>query len=370
MTLSVGVNMLWCVPGHVGGSEEYFVRQLLGLSQLADRCAVTAFVPRGFVAVHPEVASAVEVVEAGHDCRSRARRVFAENTWLYSRSTSFDLVHHGGGTMPSRSSSPSVVTVHDLQYLTYPQYFTRTKLAYLGRRVPNAVRRATVVAVPSEHVKSTVVTSFGVDPSRVVVVRHGIESTLGSSPTPEAELRRRFSITTPRVLVYPAITHPHKNHEFLLRLLASAWSDPQLGIVFAGGAGLADDDVSRLVSELGLSSRVVRTGRVSPADRDGLIAMAEAVVFPSKFEGFGAPVLEAMAIGTPVIASDATALPEVIADGGIVRGLEANLWADALDVVRERRSELIVKGRARAANFSAVESARDLLGAYELAVRA
>ena len=358
MTLSVAMNMLWCVPGRVGGSEEYFVRQLLGLSQLADRCAVTAFVPRGFIDVHPEVAAAGEVVEAGHDCLSRVRRVFTENTWLHARSKGFDLVHHGGGTMPSRSSSPSVVTVHDLQYLTYPQYFTRTKLAYLGRRVPNAVRRATVV------------TAVGVDPSRVVVVRHGIESTLGSSPTPEAELRRRFSITTPRVLVYPAITHPHKNHEFLLRLMASAWSDPQLGIVFAGGAGLADDDVSRLVSELGLSSRVVRTGRVSPADRDGLIAMAEAVVFPSKFEGFGAPVLEAMAIGTPVIASDATALPEVIADGGIVRGLEANLWADALDVVRERRSELIAKGRARSANFSAAESARDLLGAYELAVRA
>lgn len=271
--------------------------------------------------------------------------------------------------MPSRSFTPSVVTVHDLQYLTYPHYFTRTKLAYLTKRVPNAVRRASVVAVPSEHVKSTVVASFGVDPSRVVVVRHGVESTLGSSPTPEAELRRRFSITTPRVLVYPAITHPHKNHEFLLRLLASAWNDADVSVVFAGGVGLADDDVTRLVSQLGLTSRVVRTGRVSPADRDGLIAMAEAVVFPSMFEGFGAPVLEAMAIGTPVITSDATALPEVVADAGVIRGLEIDLWADALDVVRERRHELIAKGRARAANFGAIDSARDLLAAYELAVR-
>ena len=370
MTLSVAVNMLWCVPGQVGGSEEYFVRQLLGLSQMPDRCEARAFVPRGFVAAHPEVARAVDVVEASHGCRSRARRVLTENTWLHAQSKGCDLVHHGGGTMPSRSMSPSVVTVHDVQYLTYPQYFTRTKLAYLTKRVPNAVRRAAVVAVPSGHVKSTVVTSFGVDPSRVVVVRHGIESTLGSSPTSEAELRRRFSITAPRVLVYSAITHPHKNHEFLLRLLASVWSDPDLCVVFAGGAGFADDDVSRLVVELGLSSRVVRTGRVSPVDRDGLIAMAEAVVFPSMFEGFGAPVLEAMAIGTPVIASDVTALPEVIADGGIVRGLETDLWADALDEVRARRVELIAKGRARAANFSAIESARDLLGAYELAARA
>lgn len=368
MTLSVAVNMLWCVPGQVGGSEEYFVRQLLGLSQMPDRCEARAFVPRGFVAAHPEVARAVDVVEASHGCRSRARRVLTENTWLHAQSKGCDLVHHGGGTMPSRSMSPSVVTVHDVQYLTYPQYFTRTKLAYLTKRVPNAVRRAAVVAVPSGHVKSTVVTSFGVDPSRVVVVRHGIESTLGSSPTSEAELRRRFSITAPRVLVYPAITHPHKNHEFLLTLLAGPWSDPEISVVFAGGTGLADERVTRRISELGLGERVIRTGRVRPADRDGLIAMAEAVVFPSQFEGFGAPVLEAMAIGTPVVASDSTALPEVIGAAGIVLPLVEGEWASALEGVRARRAELIAAGKTRAAQFTARASADDLIRAYELAV--
>ena len=368
MTLSVGVNMLWCVPGEVGGSEEYFVRQLLGLAEFRSRCDVTAFVPRGFVAAHPDVASAVRVVESTSDCRSRLGRIGVENTWLVRQTKHFDLVHHGGGTMPTRSASPSVVTIHDLQYLTYPEYFTRTKRAYLGRRVPNAARRATVLTVPSEHVKSNVTTSFGIDPARIVVVRHGIESTLGMHPTSEADLRARFEIRTPRVLVYPAITHPHKNHEFLLELLAGPWSDPNISVVFAGGAGLADERVTRTIADKGLGERVVRTGRVRPADRDGLIAMAEAVVFPSQFEGFGAPVLEAMAIGTPVIASNATAIPEVVDGAGIVLPLTISDWSTALDSVRARRSELVASGKIRAAHFTARGSAEDLLVAYEMAV--
>ncbi len=368
MTLKVGVNMLWCVPGEVGGSEEYFVRQLLGLAEFPTRCDVTVFVPRGFVAAHPDVASAVRVVESESDCRSRLRRIVVENTWLARHAKKFDLIHHGGGTMPSRSKTPCVATIHDLQYLTYPDYFTSTKRAYLGRRVPNAARRATVITVPSRHVKTSVASSFGIDPARIVVVRHGIEPTLGMHPTPEAELRARFGIRTSRVLVYPAITHPHKNHEFLLELLAGPWSDPDISVVFAGGAGLADERVARAIADKGLSERVVRTGRVRPADRDGLIAMAEAVVFPSQFEGFGAPVLEAMAIGTPVIASDATAIPEVVDGAGVVLPLTIDEWSTALNVVSARRSELIAAGKSRAAHFTARGSAEDLLGAYEMAV--
>lgn len=366
---SVAVNMLWCVPGHVGGSEEYFVRQLLGLAEVTTRFDVTAFVPRGFAAVHPDVERAVRLVEANSDCHRRLGRIVAENTWLADKTKDFSLVHHGGGTMPTRSMSPSVVTIHDLQYLTYPEYFTATKRAYLRRRVPNAARRATVITVPSTHVKMSVCSAFGVDPSRVVVVRHGVESTIGSKPTTEDGLRERFGIRSPRVLVFPAITHPHKNHEFIVRLLAGPWSDPEVSVVFAGGAGLADENVTRLIAELGVGDRVIRPGRVHPADRDGLIAMAEAVIFPSRFEGFGAPVLEAMALGTPVIASDATAIPEVVGDAGLVLPLVDDAWADALDVVRSRRAELIAAGKTRAAQFTSRKSAEDLVAAYELAMR-
>ena len=97
--------------------------------------------------------------------------------------------------------------------------------------------------------------------------------------------------------------------------------------------------------------------------------MATALVFPSEYEGFGAPVLEAMALGTPVIASDRTALPEVVGDAGLVLPLELDAWAGALAEVDLRRSELVAAGAERAAAFTAASSAGDLLGAYRRALR-
>jgi glycosyltransferase involved in cell wall biosynthesis len=106
---------------------------------------------------------------------------------------------------------------------------------------------------------------------------------------------------------------------------------------------------------------------VSQADRDGLIAMADALVFPSEYEGFGAPALEAMTLGTPVIASDRTALREVVAGAGLSLPLEIDEWAGALDEVRQRRDEFVAAGRVRAQEFTAAHSAADLIAAYRVA---
>ena len=157
--------------------------------------------------------------------------------------------------------------------------------------------------------------------------------------TDEAELRRRFALGDDRVFVYPAMTAPHKRHDFLVELMQRHWTDPDLRLVLIGGQGLAEDDVARAIdrSPTEVRQRIVRLGRVSDADRNGLLAMAEAMVFPSEYEGFGAPLIEAMALGTPVICSDATCLPEVVGDAAVVRPLQLDAWADALDEVAARR---------------------------------
>lgn len=366
---SVAVNLLWCVPGEVGGSEEYLARQLGGLSEHDHRLEVTIYGPAGYAAAHPEL-DGIPIVEASIDGRSRLRRVVAEHTWLTSRTRGADIVHHGGGTVPGRAPGRIVVTIHDLQYLSYPGYFTRHKLAYLRRQVPRAVARAGTVAVPSEYVRQTVITAFGADPSDVLVVRHGLETGLAERATPEPELRRRYRLgESTRVLVYPAVTHPHKRHDFLLEVMAQRWTDDDLRLVLLGGRGLADERVARLIAELHLGDRVLRPGRVPAADRDGLIRMATAMVFPSEYEGFGAPVLEAMALGTPVVAGDRAAVPEVLGDAGLALPLEPDAWAGALEVVERSRPELVAAGRARATEFTARDSAADLLRAYRRALR-
>ena len=357
--------MLWCVPGSVGGSEEYFVRQLLGLAEIGAPFDVAVYAPRGFITAHPEVAAVVKVVEAPSSCRNRELRVGLENTWLASRTSRAHVVHHGGGTMPYRGNCSTLLTVHDVQYLTFPEYFSRLKLAYLRNRVPSAIRRATVIAAPSEYVRSSIEHNFGADRARTTVVRHGLEQEIGQGKTSESELRQRFNLGQSRILVMPAITHPHKNHQFILDLLANQWRAEDVKVVMVGGKGLADDAVQRQIVDLGLSERVVRSGRVNAADRDGLLAMAEALVFPSLYEGFGAPVIEAMALGAPVITSNCASLPEVVGDAGLVLGLSSSEWSGALDQVRKQRHELVQRGLARAAQFSAAKSAEDLVLAYE-----
>jgi glycosyltransferase involved in cell wall biosynthesis len=364
----VAVNLLWCVPGRVGGSEDYLVRQLLGLAEHQARHGVdfapTLYCGPGFVAAHPDLAAVLPMVTGPVDGISRPRRVFVENQWLSRRTRRAALVHHGGGTAPTIGNRSIVLTIHDLQYLTYPEYVSATKLRYLRLAVPRSVERAGVVAVPSQYVRSTVIGAFHVDPQDVVIVPHGVEADLGASATAPDRLRGRYRLGEGPILVYPAITHPHKGHLFLLEMMASKRVDPELTLVLIGGAGAAEEQVRAAIVRLGLSRRVIRAGRVPSNDRDGLIAMAEALVFPSEYEGFGAPVVEAMALGTPVICSDQPALAEVVGGAGIVLPRDIDVWTGALADVAARRSELVAAGRRRVEHFSAVRSGAALAGAY------
>ena len=134
--LRVGVNLLWCVPGAVGGSEEYLARQLDGLADVAPEIDATLFVVPGYAAAHPDVAARHPLVVADVDARRRSRRIVAETTWLPPRLAGVDVVHHGGGTVPPRSPGPVLLTIHDVQYRTYPKYQTRLKRQYLRLAVP------------------------------------------------------------------------------------------------------------------------------------------------------------------------------------------------------------------------------------------
>jgi alpha-1,3-rhamnosyl/mannosyltransferase len=366
--VDVAVNLLWCIPGEVGGSEQYLVRQLIGLAAQPAEFVPTVYCLPEFVDAHPELGPLYRLVSADISGAHRSRRIVAEHTWLRRRTRGAELVHHGGGTAPLVGSHPFVLTVHDLQHLTHPEYVRGAKRRYLDAMIPRSVRRATVVAVPTEYVKSTVVDAYGTDPDRIVVVPHGVEPGLGATAPSEFDLRRRYGLGGGPILVLPAITHPHKGHRFLLEVMARHWTDPDLRLVLLGGAGTAEAKVDADIERLGLRPRVVRPGRVSDADRDGLISLATALVFPSEYEGFGAPVVEAMALGTPVVCSDQPALAEVVAGAGLVLPRDVEAWGDALDEVARRRNELRTAGRRRAAEFTTERSGAALASAYRLAV--
>jgi len=366
--VQAGVNLLWCVPGEVGGSEQYLVRQLVGLASQPTGFVPTIFCVSAFVDAHPELAQLYPMVPATITGRDRRRRVVAEHTWLASRTRHADLVHHGGGTAPSRGGRPIVLTIHDLQYETFPEYLHPIKLRYLRAAMPRSVARAASIAVPTEYVKTTVVDRFDVDPDRVVVVRHGVEPGFGAQARSEFEVRRDYGLGSGRVVVLPAITHPHKGHRFLLDVMRRHWTDPDLRLVLLGGQGSAEREVAAEIEKLGLSSRVIRPGRVSDEDRDGMIGLAHALVFPSEYEGFGAPVVEAMALGVPVICSDQAALREVTGGAALVLERDHEAWADALDVVERERDAMRTAGLRRADEFTAAKSGESLAEAYRTAL--
>lgn len=365
----VAVNLLWCVPG-VGGSEEYLVRQLVGLTENTHDCAVDVFAPKGFSARQPRLASHFNVVEAPSSCARRVVRIALEHTWLMWRTRRHDVVHHGGGTMPRWGNTATVLTIHDVQWTKYPEYVAPVKLKYLRRVVPSSLRRATRIVVPSHFVAETLVENFAVPAEKISVVRHGVESDVLAHRTQETVLRDRWKLGSGPVLAFPAITHPHKNHVFVLELMASTvgpWADPSLRLVCAGSAGSSDAMVKQFITQHGLQDRVVMPGRISEVDRNGLLAMSEAMVFPSQYEGFGAPLIEAMHLGTAVLASNCASIPEVVGDAGIVTPLDPDAWTQALIHIRTQRDDLVRLGHQRAAYFTTALSGADLLAAYRLA---
>ena len=368
----VGLNLVWMVPGTVGGSESYLTRLMSGLAEGSSELDLTVFALPSFADAHPALARAFEVIYAPVSGSRKALRVAGENSWLayQCRRLRLDLVHHGGGILPLVRSGASLLTIHDLQYLEHPSYFSAIKRTYLRRMVPRSVRGSRLVLTPSEFTRSLVINRMQADPDAVVVIPHGIAPVVGGGAA--GDLRARYDLPGPFFL-YPAFTYPHKNHLVLIEAFTALLKDhPGLRLVLAGGNGSAEAAILDRVHALGVSAQVKRLGYISQGDLDSLYLEATATTFPSRYEGFGAPVLEAMARGCPVIAADAAALPEVIGRAGrLVAPDDVKGWAGAmreLIVDDGLRRSLSTAGLERARRFTWTHSAALLRDAYRLAL--
>nr|MBA2601905.1 glycosyltransferase family 4 protein [Actinomycetota bacterium] len=364
----VGINLLWMVPGVVGGSETYLARLLYGLAERSSELDYTIFALPQFKDAHPDLAKTFKTAYAPVSGSWKSFRVAGENSWLARecRRRHIDLVHHAGGIVPMVRAARPILTIHDLQYLYYPEYFTRAKLSYLKRMVPRSCETARLVLTPSEFTRRTVIERMNIDPEVVVVVPHGISPR--ESADGEGNIRKRYGIEG-RFFLYPAITYPHKNHLVLIEAFARTLKvHSDVTLVLTGAKGSIEVKVAKSVRELGIESNVRRLGYIPSHDLDALYDEAVALTFPSRFEGFGAPVLEAMARGCPVIAADATALPEVVGDSGcLVSPDNAEQWHQAmLELVEnpEDRERYAKAGLARAGDFTWRRSADILEKAY------
>lgn len=366
------VNLLWLVPGRVGGSEDSVTTMLAALdAELADgggpevRLALTDAV----AAAHPDLVARFPTERVRLDARSKVRRVLAEQSVLagVARRCGAVAVHHAGGIVPLVHPGRTVLTVHDLQPLDLPQNFAPVKRTYVRAMVGRSARTADVVCVPSRFTAGRVVDLLGVPADRVVEVPWSAPLPADGTPPPSVDLPDR------PFFLWPAITYPHKNHVLLLeafRRVVDAGADVEL--VLTGGEGPSEADVRAAVDRLGLSDRVRRTGRVPRPALDALYAAAAAVVVPSRYEGFGLPVLEAQLRGCPVVAADAGSLPEVADAADLVAPDDVAGWAAAmlavLDLPADERRRRADRGRARARQWTPARTAAAQLAAYRRVV--
>ncbi len=326
--MRVGLALLTLFPGRVGGSETS-VRGLLGeyaagngpdeVVVLANRHVMDAYrdFERGPVRLH-HVASYRP--GDGDLTRLLAMAGAALRPGRAARDVpaGLDLLHYAVTVPIPATPAPRVVTLHDLQHHDLPDLFSRGERAYRRWAYDGSARRASTVVTSSHFSKGRIVELLGIEPERVEVVHFGIDAERFAPGSREGDEQALDGLGVPRRFAfYPANLWPHKNHERLLEALALL-DDPELQLVLTG------QDYGRLerlhgrARELGVEARVHHLGHVPASALPALYRRAELLVFPSLYEGFGAPPLEAMACACPVAASDRASIPEVCADAALL----------------------------------------------------
>jgi glycosyltransferase involved in cell wall biosynthesis len=291
--------------------------------------------------------------------------------WIVGR---LDLFHSPDFVLPPLGRTPAVLTVHDLSFLRVPEHFVPSFRAYLETAVPRAVRRATLILADSKSTKHDLGQLLHVPQERIQVLYPGVEPRFRPIQVEEALERVRTRYKLPEHFILGLSTlQPRKNFDGLVRAFSRLLADSgdgfkSLHLVIAGGTGWMSEGAVDLVQRLGLGSRVHFTGFVKDGDLPALYTLASVFAFPSWYEGFGLPILEAMACGTPVVAADNSSLPEVVGQAGLlVKAEDSDALAQSLYRLladRELRARLIVAGQQQARQFAWESAARQLLEVY------
>ena len=263
-------------------------------------------------------------------------------------------------TMPilHRPSLRCVVTIHDLGYEYLPQYHQFPHKLYLNRTTEFAARHATKLIAVSEFTKQDLIRKLGVPAERVSVVYEGVDLEANRRPSEERinQVKKKHNLARPYI-VFVSTIQPRKNLVRLIEAFAQIANQfPQLDLVLAGGKGWLSDDIYATPSQLKIENRVKFLGYIDESDKPALYSGAEITAFVSLFEGFGLPVLESMACGTPTVVANTSSLPEVAGDASIlVNPTETADIAHGLKKVLSEpklRQQLIDRGFVQAKKFN------------------
>lgn len=396
--IHVGLNLIFLVPGDTGGMEVYARQLIPALLEAAPAgTRFTAFVNR-------EAARAgggpwgelLPAVTVPVDARNRAQWVLGEQLLLppLAARAKVELVHSLASTGPVWGPFKRVTTVHDLIYARFPDAHPGIRDRGMRVLVPAAARRSQRVIAISQSTRRDLIELLKIDPERIDVVLNGygrptagaagamgtagagtagVVSAAGDVALPEDRTRERFGLAGRRVVLSVSAKRPHKNLVALIDALASIPSERRPVLVLPGYPTWHEADLRARAAAAGVEGDVRLPGWISDDELEGLWTVADAFVFPSLYEGFGLPVLEALARGVPVACSNAASLPEVADDAALLfdphdtRAIAAAI-EELLSMDGVARARARARGYARADMFTWRRTATATLDSYARAL--
>ena len=360
----IGVNALYLLPGGVGGTEIYLRNLLAALATIDREDEYFVFVNRETARAEPPLtpaAASFREVPCAVRAVNRPWRLLWEQTGLPLEAArlGLDVLFSPGFTSPALCPCPRVTVIHDLQHKRHPENFGGVELLAWRATVWASARFSRDIVTVSENSRRDIIEVYGTLPERVHVIRHGVEPELFQPPAGERPEPWPYLLSISTI-------HPHKNWDRWLkaygRLVAEGVPHH---LIIAGLKGNYAAELERQINHGGLRDRVHAVGWVARKRLRELLQHAAALVFPSTFEGFGMPVIEAMAAGVPVACSDLPPLREAAGETALVFD---PLSVDSIAAAVRRliaepalRAELVEHGRHRAAGFTWVRAAEETL---------
>jgi glycosyltransferase involved in cell wall biosynthesis len=370
--MHIGLNLVFLVPGESSGPETYARELIPALLDERPDLRLTAFINReASEAEGGPWRELVPSVTVPVGARRRTAWVWGEQQLLprLAQRAGVNLLHSLLNTGPARGSFRRVVTIHDLIYRIHPAAHSLARTVAMRVLVPLAARSAHRIIVPSETTRRDVIRLLGVDSSKIDLVPQGVGITTAHRAESEELLRRRYELGARPIVLTLSLKRKHKNLERLLDALALIPHERRPALILAGHATPYERQLRAHAQRIGVAADTRFLGWVPHDELEGLYRVSTCFVFPSLYEGFGLPVLEAMARGVPVASSDRGSLAEIVEDAAITFDPESpGAIADAIERLLgdpAERARLSEKGRAQASRFSWADAARRTLQVYE-----
>ncbi|ABW67773.1 glycosyltransferase family 4 protein [Desulfosudis oleivorans] len=357
--MKIGINALYLLPGKVGGSETYIRNLVKHLDLLGGDNTYFIFINKESIGVFPET-SRIKTVLCPIHAASRPIRILWEQCILpfQIKKYNIDAVLSAGMTAPFFCPARSILTILDLQHINQPQNFSRFHLFFLRSIIYLSAKTADGIMTISEHVKQDIVKFYKIRPEKIAVGYLAVQHNIFTPAAGKDDLAIRAKYGLPeRYILYAAALLPHKNHERLLTAFKAVKDKiPGKKLVFTGAWNQGYDKVANTISALDLKKDVIMLGWLPFEEISAVFRGAELFVYPTLHEGFGLPILEAMASGVPVVCSKIEPLIEVSGDASMfVDPLDpADIANGILSVLTQNhlREHLVEKGAKRARQFT------------------